>query len=413
MAERNESYVTGAEEVAARAVAPVVRGLEANVLREIVKDSTKPGVISLAGGMPAEDLFDEEGLRTAAAAVMEQPRGPLQYGVSAGDEALRKRICSLMSDRQAKGVEEDEVVITTGASQAIDLLGRTLLEPGDAIAVEQPTFLATLSVAQLCQAEVVEAPIDEHGLRVEELEQLIERQLLAERPIKVLYTMPTFSNPSGAVLPIDRRRKLLELARKHGVVLLEDDAYGPLWFDQPPPPSLYALARQMEDPPACVYTSTFSKIMAPGMRLGWLVAPVPLIERLTIVKQIADVHTSSLDQAIALEYLERGRLDAHVERVRKGYAERAGWLIEAIHEGLPEGLLEFAAPKGGMFLWCRLGTESAWSFAEEARRKKVAVVPGDPFFHGTPPDQYLRLSYSKLSEQDAREAVKRLATVAS
>jgi 2-aminoadipate transaminase len=388
-----------------RAVGQVVLSLEANVLREIIKDSNKPGVVSLAGGMPAEDLFDEVGLRAAAAAVMERPREALQYGVSPGNEALRKRICSLMAQRQAKSIGEHEIVITTGASQAIDLLGRTLLEPEDVIAVEQPTFLATLSVAHLCQAKVVEVPVDESGLRIDELERL----LLEEHPIKVLYTMPTFSNPSGAVLPVDRRRRLLELAREHGVVVVEDDAYGSLWFDQPPPPSLLALSQQMEKPPLCVYTSTFSKIMAPGLRLGWVIAPAPLIERLTLVKQIADVHTSGLDQAIALEYLRSDRLDAHVERVRNGYAERAGWLIEAIRESLPEDLLEFDTPTGGMFLWCRLNDGTAEELRRRALDEGVTVVPGDPFFKEPPAEQYLRLSYSKLSEKDAKKAVRRLA----
>jgi len=253
-------------------------------------------------------------------------------------------------------------------------------------------------------ANVVEVPIDEEGLRVDELETL-----LAERPIKVLYTMPTFSNPSGAVLSLGRRHRLLELARRHGVVVVEDDAYGSLWFGEPPPPSLLALAQQLDDPPVCVHMSTFSKIVAPGMRLGWLIAPPSLLERIAVVKQIADVHTSSLDQAIVLAYLEGGRLQDHVERVRTSYAQRAEWLIEALREGMPKGSLEFSPPRGGMFLWCRLASGSAESFARRARESKVTVIPGDPFFHEPPGEPYVRLSFSKLSRDEAAEAVRRLA----
>lgn len=211
-----------ADAVAAAAITRPVRGLEENILREIIKDSSREGVISLAGGMPAEDLFDEVGLREAAAAVMERPQEPLQYGISPGELALRGQIAELMATRQVR-VDADDLVVTTGASQALDLLGRAILGPDDLIAVERPTFLATLSVARLCEANVVEVPIDGQGLRVEEFERLAE-----DRPVKALYVMPTFSNPSGAVLPLERRRRLLEVAARRGVIVIEDDAYGSL-----------------------------------------------------------------------------------------------------------------------------------------------------------------------------------------
>jgi DNA-binding transcriptional MocR family regulator len=309
-----------------------------------------------------------------------------------------------MGKRDVKGIDEKLVVITTGASQGIDLACRALLNPKDTIAVEKPTFLAALNAAQLCEANIVEIPIDQDGLRVDELERV-----LAKHPIKVLYTMPNFSNPSGAMLSLERRHRLLELAREREVVVVEDDAYGSLWFDEPPPPSLLSIAQGLAHPPVCIHMSTFSKIVAPGLRLGWIIAPPSLLERIVVVKQIADVHSSSLDQAIVLEYLKGGRLPAHVEDVRKSYAERSRWLTEALRQELQDDLLEFAVPRGGMFLWCRLTDGTAEAVAQNALANKVAVVPGNPFFNKPPTEQYLRLSFSKLTEDKAIEAAKRLA----
>jgi DNA-binding transcriptional MocR family regulator len=392
---------------ASQAVGATVRELEPNVLRKIVEHSLRPGMISLAGGMPPEDLFDLEGIQQATRRVLEGEADvsrALQYGETEGNLDLRRQVARLMDQRGVRGIEPESVLITTGASQGIDLAARALLEPGDVLAVERPTFLATLSAAQLSEAQVAGLPIDENGLLVEGFESLLK-----ETPVKALYVMPTFSNPSGAVLSLERRRRLLEVAQEHGVVVVEDDAYGPLWFAEAPPPSLLALAQQMDTPPVCVHLSTLSKIVAPGLRLGWAIAPPSLLERLTVVKQIADVHTSSLDQAIAAAYLEDGRLPSHLERLRAGYEERSRWLTEAIREEIPAERLQFSQPRGGMFLWCLLTEGSARETAKAALEQKVTVVRGDPFFPSAPENQCLRLSYSKLSEGDARKAAKRLA----
>lgn len=392
---------------ASAAVAEEVRKVEASVVREILESSRSPGVISLAGGMPAEDLFDIEGLQLAMATVVddaEATREALEYGTTEGNGELRGRIASLMEERDVNGIDEKLVVITTGSSQGIDLACRALLNPKDTIAVEKPTFLAALNAAQLCAANIVEIPIDQDGLRVDELERA-----LAKHPVKALYTMPTFSNPSGAMLSLERRHRLLELAREHEVVVVEDDAYGSLWFDEPPPPSLLSIAQGLTHAPVCIHMSTFSKIVAPGLRLGWIIAPPSLLERIVVVKQIADVHSSSLDQAIVLKYLEGGRLPVHVEHVRRSYAERSRWLTEALSQELPNDFLEFALPRGGMFLWCQLTGGTAEAVAQNALKNKVAVVPGEPFFSKPPTEQYLRLSFSKLTEKEAIEAAKRLA----
>ncbi|MGN6814528.1 MAG: PLP-dependent aminotransferase family protein [Solirubrobacterales bacterium] len=391
-------------ETAARAIAAGPQRVEASVLREITKISSQAGMISLAGGMPATDLFDIEGLHTAMNdAMQESADRALKYGVTSGDPELQQMIALLMEEREAT-VEAKSILVTTGASQGIDLIGRVLLNPGDVIIVEKPTFLATLNMAQLCGAEVAEVEIDSEGIVIESLEALLGRL----RRVKALYTMPSFSNPSGRVLAEARRLRLLELAREHNVVVVEDDPYGELWFDQRPPPSLLSLAGRFDGDLACVHLNSFSKIMAPGLRLGWMIAPPPILERAEVVKQIADVHTSALDQTIALKYLESGRLQARLNVARASYGERARWLSEALRDDLGD-LVEFTPPTGGMFLWCRLKHHLADPLAKEARQKNVAVIPGDPFFASPPRDQYLRLSYSMVTEESAAKAVARLA----
>jgi 2-aminoadipate transaminase len=218
--------------------------------------------------------------------------------------------------------------------------------------------------------------------------------------------VPNFQNPTGRTLPRARREAVAAVAARHGLWIAEDDPYGELRFEGEYQPWI------AESAPAAdrtVLLGSFSKIMAPGMRLGWLIAPPSIVERVSVVKQIADVHTSSLDQAIAVEYLKEGRLAANLERARGAYAERSRWLADAIHQGLPAGVLEFTPPTGGMFLWSRLHGHSAVRLAERALANGVTIVPGDPFFASPPADQHIRLSYSMVNEETAIKAVERLA----
>jgi 2-aminoadipate transaminase len=382
-----------------------VRDVEANVLRELLKVSARPEIVSFAGGMPAGDLFDIEGLRDAAASVLsDEPVAALQYGGSEGTPELRSELCRLMHDRGAEDLDEQSMIVTTGSSQGIDLVGRTLLDPGDVIAVEKPTFLATLTMARLCRAQVVEVEGDAAGMVPEDL-----RRVLRSQRVKVLYLTPTFSNPTGAVLDLERRVRTLELAVEHGVIVIEDDPYGLLWFREEPPPTLFELAADIQGArELCVYLGSLSKIVAPGLRLGWMIAAPPIIEKAAVVKQVADAHSSSLDQAIATRYLRSGRLPANVERARAAYAERSEWLARALASELPDGTLRHTPPIGGMFLWCHLAAPSAVSLATKALEHGVAVVPGDPFFATPPKAQYLRLSYSMATAESSVAGAARL-----
>ncbi|MFN3630668.1 MAG: PLP-dependent aminotransferase family protein, partial [Casimicrobiaceae bacterium] len=289
--------------------------VETSAIRELFKLLGKPGIVSFAGGFPDAALFDVEGVAAAAqAALAADPGAALQYGATEGYGPLRDEIARLMHAKGAP-VAADQLIITTGSQQALDLIGKTMISPGDRVIVEAPTFLATIQAFRLYGARLVGAPIDAGGGDVERLEQLI----IEHRP-KLIYLIPTFGNPSGATLTLERRRRVLELAVAHRVPVVEDDPYGALWFDHPPPPSLLTLAA---DVPGArdwlVHCGSLSKTLSPGLRIGWLIAPPELLAKAVMCKQFSDAHTSTFAQATARHYLATSRMPAAVERVRAAY----------------------------------------------------------------------------------------------
>ena len=266
-----------------------LNNVETSAIRELFKLLGKPGIISFAGGFPDPALFDVEGLRESTAAVLATNPGPvLQYGATEGYPALREQLSRLM---QAKGaaVAPEGLIVTTGSQQALDLIGKTMINPGDKVIVEAPTFLATIQCFRLYGAHLIGAPIDANGVDVDKLEQLV-----AEHRPKLIYLIPTFGNPSGATLSLERRKRILELAVRTQTLVVEDDPYGELYFDQAPPPSLLALSAQVEGSrDYLAYCGSLSKILSPGLRVGWLIAPEALLARATMCKQFSDAHTSN------------------------------------------------------------------------------------------------------------------------
>jgi DNA-binding transcriptional MocR family regulator len=380
--------------------------VETSAIRELFKLLGKPGIVSFAGGFPDAALFDVEGVREAAqAALAADPGGALQYGATEGYAPLRASIASLMQGKGAP-VESEQPIVTTGSQQALDLIGKTMISPGDAVIVEAPTFLATIQCFRLYGARLVGAPIDADGVDVERLEQLIREH----RP-KLIYLIPTFGNPSGATLTLERRRRVLELAVAHRVLVVEDDPYGELWFDRAPPPSLLALAADI--PGArdwLVHCGSLSKVLSPGLRIGWLVAPPALLGKAVMCKQFSDAHTSTYAQATAQHYLASGRMPAAVERVRAAYGERSRVMCDALERALG-GAVSFVRPAGGMFVWARLtapGADAA-AFAQRAIERGVAFVPGAPFFAENPDRAAFRMSYATSDPARIEEGVKRLA----
>jgi 2-aminoadipate transaminase len=381
-----------------------LQNVETSAIRELFKLLGKPGIISFAGGFPDPALFDAEGIRMAADAVLSTHPGPvLQYGATEGYEPLRAGISTFM---RAKGatVSPGGLIVTTGSQQALDLIGKTMISPGDKVIVEAPTFLATIQCFRLYGADVIGAPIDADGVQVDVLERMIE----THRP-KLVYLIPTFGNPSGATLSEARRLRILEIAARTRTLVVEDDPYGELYFDQPPPPSMLALSDQVTGSRDWLaHCGSFSKILSPGLRVGWMVAPPELLARATMCKQFSDAHTSNLTQAIAAHYLTLNRLDPTLDVVRRTYAERARVMAQCLQDDLGDAIT-FNAPRGGMFFWARLtGGRDAGAFARSAIERLVAFVPGAPFFATDPDLSALRLSFATADLDKIREGISRL-----
>jgi 2-aminoadipate transaminase len=341
-------------------------------------------------------MFDVEGLREASQkALAEEPGGALQYGATEGYEPLRTQLAAFEQSKGVQGLTPQDLIVTTGSQQALDLLGKTMISPGDKVIVEGPTFLATIQCFRLYGADLVSAPIDADGVQVDKLEALI-----AEHKPKFVYLIPTFGNPSGALLSLERRKKILELAVKYQVLIVEDDPYGDLYFTpQPPPPSMLALSDQVPGSREWLaHCGSMSKVLSPGLRVGWLVAQPELLAKATMCKQFSDAHTSTFAQATAAQYLKSGRMPATLDNVRKVYAERARTMGEALKRELGDAV-EFTQPQGGLFFWARLTgaggkVKDAGEFAKRAIEQGVAFVPGAPFFAEKPDASSFRLSFA-------------------
>ncbi len=387
-----------------------LNNVETSAIRELFKLLGKPGIISFAGGFPDSAMFDVDGIRAASnAALAEEPGAALQYGATEGYQPLREQLAAFMATKGARDVAPDQLIVTTGSQQALDLLGKTMIGPGDKVIVEGPTFLATIQCFRLYGAEIISAPIDGDGVQVDALEQLI-----AEHRPKLVYLIPTFGNPSGATLSLARRKKVLELAVKYQTLVVEDDPYGDLYFGEAPPPSLLALSAQVPGSRALLaHCGSLSKVLSPGLRIGWLIAPAELLAKAVMCKQFSDAHTSTFAQATAAQYLKAGRMPATLANVRKVYAERAQALCDALRKELGDAV-EFVQPKGGLFVWLRLTgaggkAVDANVLAKAAIEKGVAFVPGTPFFAQNPDHATLRLSFATADVDKIREGVARLA----
>ncbi|MEU9232146.1 PLP-dependent aminotransferase family protein [Streptomyces subrutilus] len=370
-------------------------------VREILALTERPGVISFAGGLPAPELFDAEGLRAAYdTAFTVSARRALQYSTTEGVPELREAVARRATAR-GLATGADDVLVTSGSQQALTLLTSALVEPGDVVLVENPTYLAALQCFGMAGARVVAAPCDAQGLIPGALEEIVAR----ERP-KLLYTIPTFQNPTGRTLPGARRAAVAEIAARRGLWLIEDDPYGDLRYEGAEVPWL-AAHPGAEDRTALL--GSFSKIMAPGLRLGWLRAPAALRRAAVIAKQAADLHTSTVDQLAAAHYLAAVDLEGHVATVRSAYRARRDALLAGLAGALPEGS-EWNRPEGGMFVWARLPeAHDATALLKAALAHDVAFVPGAPFFTGPPDPRTLRLSFTTHTPEEITEGLARLA----
>ncbi len=376
-------------------------GVRSSPIRDILALTEQPGVISFAGGLPAPELFDADGLRESFAAVLSggAARSSLQYSTTEGHPGLRVAIAARLSTRGVP-TEADGLLVCSGSQQALTLTATTLLEPGDVVLTEEPFYLAALQCFGLAGAKTVGVTCDEDGINPDSLESA----LIAHRP-KALYLIPSFQNPTGRTLPLQRRERIAALAARHGLWIIEDDPYSELRYSGTAVPSIATL-RGAED--RTVFLSTLSKTVAPGLRIGWIRTPPGLRPSLVIAKQAADLHTSSVDQAAAAHWLEHTDLDAHAANLCAVYRERRDALLGGLPGALPPGST-WNHPDGGMFIWARLPAgEDAEHLLRRALGQGVAFVPGYPFFSGPPERNALRLSFTRHPADEIAEGLARL-----
>lgn len=380
-------------------LAPRARGVRSSAIRDLLALTASPDVLSLAGGLPAFETLPADDVAVAVGEALATERSALQYGQTEGEGPLRAWIAAHeLRGSSGRGVDADRVLVTHGSQQALRLLVEALLEPGDVVVVERPSYLGMLQALATSGAEVVDVTCDADGIDVDELGALLAAGL---RP-KLVYLAPTFQNPSGSVLPDERRAALGELAGRHGFVVVDDDPYRALAFEAVP-----SRLRDHVPDDLAVTLGSFSKTLAPGLRVGWVHGPAWLTTVLTRLKQAADLHTNSLGQRVVTSLVTReGWLDDAVSQRRLLYRRRADAAVAALARHLPD--LVVAPPRGGMFLWLDLGTDTDALLAA-ALEHGVAFVPGSAFDHRLRPSTHGRLCYATLDGPDLEEAARRLA----
>jgi 2-aminoadipate transaminase len=387
------------------------KGITSSQIRELLKVTQRPGMISFGGGLPAPDVFPVQRFEEACHKVLtEQANQALQYGATEGYTPLRELIANNMA-RYGIKVKAENVLITSGSQQALDLIGKLFINAGDRVLVEAPTYLGALQAFNIYGAEYVSVPSDENGLCTDQLEEP-----LRSGP-KFMYVLPNFQNPAGTTLSEGRRQELVLLADRYGIPIVEDDPYGQLRYEGEHLPSLVVLDREnlRRDEGYSIgnviYLSTFSKTLAPGLRLGWIVAPPDVIGKLAQLKQGADLHTSTFTQFVAYEVARDGFLDKHVKVIRQVYRERRDVMLQALQEFFPAEVT-WTHPQGGLFLWVNLpkGLDIQAVF-RSALEQNVAFVPGDSFYANDPQEgsRHMRLNFSNATPEQIREGIRRLA----
>jgi len=382
--------------------APRMAKTPKSFIREILKVTERPEVISFAGGLPSPALIDVSGIRTAAASVLEND-GPvvLQYSTTEGYLPLRQYIADRYKKRLGLSVQPDEILITNGSQQCLDLIGKVVIGTGDHVAIERPGYLGAIQAFSLYEPVFHPVPLGENGPDTGMLDQT-----LRESPVKMFYGVPNAQNPSGITYTENNRREVAGIVEEHGALFVEDDAYGELNFSGHALPSF----RQYL-PGQTIITGSFSKILAPGMRMGWVVAPPAIMEQLVIAKQASDLHSNYLSQRIAYEYLTHTDIDRHISTIRNVYRHQCDVMLKMLKDEFPE-TVSWTHPLGGMFIWVNLppGCSSMEVF-EQALRENVAILPGMPFYVDGGGSDTLRLNFSNSTDEMIVTGMERLARV--
>lgn len=379
--------------------------LKASEIRELLKLTTMPEVISFAGGLPAPELFPTEQLKKVDDAVLtKEGREALQYGTTEGYNPLRKQIAARMKQAFMVDCDIDNITITSGSQQGLSMLAQIFIDPGDVVLVESPTYLGALNAFKLCKPEFVEVPTDEKGIIPEELKKILEKY--GDR-VRMMYVIPEFQNPTGITWPLERRKAIMDIMNKHDIPIIEDDPYGELRYEGESMPTL----KSMDTQGNVIFLGSFSKIFMPGLRIGWMVAAHDILEKAVMLKQTVDLQTSSFAQRQASYYIDMYDLDAHVKQIRTLYGKRRTLMYDSMKKYFPEGV-SFTYPEGGLFTWVTLPEGlDAKAMMPEVIEKKVAYVPGGAFYPNGGHANHFRLNYSNMPEDRIGEGIKRLAEV--
>lgn len=379
--------------------------MKASEIRDLFVVASRPDIISFAGGMPETRSFPMEKVVNATKRAMDSDgSAALQYGSSGGHPELKEVIVQLMAEDNIN-VHPEDIIVTDGGQQALDLLGKIFINPGDKILVEAPSYVGAIQVFNSYQADMVTIPLDQNGLQVDRLEKELKNLQKAGEQVKFLYVVPDFHNPAGVTLSKERREKLLDLSQEYNLLILEDNPYSRLRFE-----GEYIKPLRVHTP-SVVYLSTFSKIFSPGVRLGWINAPRPILEKLDLAKQAANLCSSSFAQKVVGEYFQGGFWRKHVEHLTEIYRKRRDTMIAAMEEFFPEEAT-WSVPHGGLFLWAQLPEYlDTTEMLAEAISEKVAYVPGRAFFPDRSGKHCMRLNFSYPTEEEIYEGIKRLAKV--
>ena len=378
--------------------------LKVSDIREILKITANPEIISFAGGLPAAELFPIEEMKHVAITVLDEAGAEaLQYSTTEGFKPLREQIASRMKSKFSVDATYEDIQIISGSQQGLDLSGKLFIDEGDIVLCESPTYLAAISAFKAYGPRFIEVPTDENGMIMEELQRIMQDT----QNIKLIYVIPDFQNPTGRTWSLERRKKFMTVISQYEIPVIEDNPYGELRFEGKRLPPLKALDTKGQ----VIFFSTFSKIFCPGLRIGWIVADKKYLEKYTLVKQGVDLHTSSMSQREISKYIELYDLDANVEKIRKVYKRRRDTMLSAMKSEFP-ACVKYTHPQGGLFLWVELPLYiKARQLLLQCLKENVAFVPGDSFFPNGGVENTLRLNYSNMSEVRIIEGIKRLAKV--
>ena len=369
-----------------------MKNVKASDVREILKVTARPEIISFAGGLPAPELFPIEPIREASDAVLrESGRVALQYGPTEGLPRLREQIAERMLKKNAIHTDIDHIIMTAGSQQGLDYCGMLFLNPGDAVVMESPSYLGAINAFNLYQPNFLEVPTDENGMIMEEL----DKTLTENKNVKLIYVIPDFQNPSGRTWPLERRKQFMEIVNKHDVYVIEDNPYGELRYKGEYLPAL----KSMDTEGRVIYLGTFSKILAPGYRLAWICADKALIEKFALIAQAAVLQTATISMMVVSKFLDTNDLDAHVDIIRETYKHRCDVMLDAMDKYFPPEA-KYTRPDGGLFAWVVLPDYmDAKDLQMKCLEKKVAFVPGGSFFPNGGHENTLRLNYSCMPEE--------------